>query len=427
MFRFFRAEAGRRRRRIAPKGTEQQSWTTYFKGLGKVWLKPLPLLSVGGLLFYYQKSKQLGALRAKSNETATSSNDPTNKQPLNQSLGWLGLSDQPQTRRVITVEPLKRRHADYMETLSRYAKSTSTLIATANTVAIPTAAVKVETDKEPPVQASSNNPTANAFVLSFKGDILATQVQNLREEITAIMQIADAGKGDEVVVVLHSGGGTVTGYGLAAAQLERVKTAGLKLTVCVDEVAASGGYMMASVADQIVAAPFATLGSIGVISTQPNIKQLLERMGIEVEDITAGQFKRTMVPYKTPSDEDRSKVQQDVDLFHREFKTHIKKYRAAVDIDKVATGETWFGSDALGLKLIDTIATSDQVLLGLMKTKDVFIIKHQLYRKSGPFGGWQPINEVGEKSHQAGVIADVISSVITRVMPALNGSVGKDH
>ncbi len=126
------------------------------------------------------------------------------------------------------------------------------------------------------------------YVLNFKGDVMASQVEKLREEITGILSFCDAARGDKVVLVLHSGGGSVTGYGLASAQLSRIKAAGLPLTVCVDEVAASGGYMMAAVADRIVASPFAILGSVGVIATVPNFSSRLQREGVEVEDVTAG-------------------------------------------------------------------------------------------------------------------------------------------
>ena len=184
-----------------------------------------------------------------------------------------------------------------------------------------------------------------------------------KEEITGIVSSACAQRGDCVVLKLKSPGGTVHGYGLAAAQIERLKSAGLSVVVCVDEVAASGGYMMASVADKIYASPFAILGSIGVVSTNPNLHDRLEREGIKVEEITAGKHKRTLTAFKKPSASDRAKVKSDVEDILILFKNHLKKVRPILNVDKVATGEIWYGSDALSRGLCDEIATSDDVLL----------------------------------------------------------------
>ncbi len=201
------------------------------------------------------------------------------------------------------------------------------------------------------------------FVLTFTGDVMASQVKKLREEITAILSVCDAKRGDEVVINLNSGGGTVTGYGLGAAQLDRIRQAGLKLTVCIDEVAASGGYLMASVADRIIASPFAVLGSVGVIATIPNVSERLQREGINVEDVTAGKFKRTLTPYKKPTDEDRKKMKEDVESILVLFKNYLKDHRPSLKVDMIATGETWHGPQALEKGLIDGLDTSDELLL----------------------------------------------------------------
>ena len=217
----------------------------------------------------------------------------------------------------------------------------------------------------------------NVFVLSFDGDINASQVVRLREEITAILLNADVSNHDEVVVNVRSGGGTVTGYGLAAAQLERIRQAGLKLTVCVDEVAASGGYLMACVGNRIVSSPFAVLGSIGVVTTIPNFAERLKREGVEVADITAGKYKRTMTPYKIPSEEDIAKVQSDVEDVLKLFKSFVASHRPQVQIEDIATGEVWFGKDALAKGLVDSIRTSDDVILDYIRSgADVYAVKY---------------------------------------------------
>jgi signal peptide peptidase SppA len=218
----------------------------------------------------------------------------------------------------------------------------------------------------PPMEMGSEKQRAEAkhvFVLNFPGDVTASQVAGLRQEVTALSRFANATRGDEVVLLLNTGGGTVTGYGLAAAQLMRIKALGLKLHICVEQVAASGGYMMACCADKITASPFAVIGSIGVISEVPNVYQRLDKEGIQFLTVTAGKYKRTLTPTKKPTDEDFAKTKADIEQVLVLFKDWVKTQRPQMDIDLVATGETWFGPDALERKLVDELITSDDVLL----------------------------------------------------------------
>ncbi len=201
------------------------------------------------------------------------------------------------------------------------------------------------------------------FVLDFIGDLQASGVDALRHEVTAVLTRARSD--DEVVVRVESVGGLVHGYGLAASQLQRIAATGVRLTVCVDKVAASGGYLLACVADQILAAPFAALGSIGVVAQIPNIHRLLKRHDIDVELLTAGKYKRTLTLLGENTEEGRQKFQHDLDAIHALFKRHVAERRAKLDIDAVATGEIWLGTDALARGLVDRIQTSDEYLAGL--------------------------------------------------------------
>lgn len=214
------------------------------------------------------------------------------------------------------------------------------------------------------------------FVCRFKGDLQASAVVALSEEINAIL-IA-AAPGDRVVVVLESAGGTIHGYGLAASQLARVRARGLPLTVLVDRIAASGGYMMACVADRIVAAPFAIVGSIGVVAQLPNFHRLLQRHDVDFEQMTAGRYKRTLSLFGENTDEGRAKFQQDIDDAHALFKDFVSRYRPALDLERVATGEYWFGQRALELGLVDAIATSDGHLAECMITSEVYLVSARL-------------------------------------------------
>ncbi|MFN6972140.1 MAG: protease SohB [Rheinheimera sp.] len=214
------------------------------------------------------------------------------------------------------------------------------------------------------------------FVVDFNGSMDAHEVAALREEMTAVIAVAT--KEDEVLVRLESGGGVVHGYGLAASQLARLKQHQIPLTVAVDKVAASGGYMMACIADKIISAPFAILGSIGVVAQLPNFHKLLKKNHVEVEQFTAGEFKRTVTVFGENTDKGRQKFQHELEETHLLFKDFVQKHRPVLDISQVATGEHWFGYQALDLKLVDELSTSDEYLLSQLAKRQVYLVKYQL-------------------------------------------------
>lgn len=211
------------------------------------------------------------------------------------------------------------------------------------------------------------------WVLDFHGDLKASGAKRLGEEISALLDIAEAG--DEVVLRLESPGGLVHAYGHAAAEFDRLRQAGISTTVCVDRVAASGGYLMACGADKLIAAPFAVLGSIGVVAQVPNIHRLLKRHDIDVEMHTAGRYKRTLTLLGENDDEDREKFQEELETLHRLFKHYVAGRRSRLDIERVASGESWYGSDALALELIDGVGTSEQYLAEKLKIARVIGVR----------------------------------------------------
>lgn len=208
------------------------------------------------------------------------------------------------------------------------------------------------------------------FVVNFQGDIMASAVASLREEITAILSVAEPP--DEVLVRLESSGGIVHGYGLAASQLVRVRDKGIPLTVVVDKIAASGGYMMASVANRLIAAPFAVIGSIGVVSQIPNFNRLLKKHDVDFEQFTAGEHKRTVTLFGETTEAGRAKLREEVETTHELFKSFLKTHRPTLEMDKVANGDHWFGTDALALKLVDELRTSDDYLLDASTEADLY-------------------------------------------------------
>jgi serine protease SohB len=221
---------------------------------------------------------------------------------------------------------------------------------------------------------TAEEPKKNLYVLNFNGDIRASAGDQLREEITAILSVATPK--DEVVVCLESGGGVVHGYGLCASQLKRLKAQNISLTIIIDKIAASGGYLMACVGDKILAAPFAIIGSIGVIAQLPNFHRWLQKREIDFEQITAGEYKRTLTLLGENTDKARDKMKQDIEEIHHYFKVFITENRPQVNIAEVATGEHWLASKALELKLVDGLDTSDDYLFSHYKTADIFEISY---------------------------------------------------
>jgi len=223
-------------------------------------------------------------------------------------------------------------------------------------------------------EIKSGTQKKRIYVLNFHGDIRASAVSSLREEITAILTVAT--ENDEVFIRLESGGGVVHGYGLGASQLMRVREKNIPLTVSVDKVAASGGYMMACVANRIIAAPFSIIGSIGVIAQVPNFNRVLKKHDIEYDQFTAGEFKRTVTMFGENTDEAKAKFREEIEDIHVLFKDFIVQNRPDVDIVKVSTGESWPGIRALEKNLVDELKTSDDYLLENSEYADIYEIKY---------------------------------------------------
>ncbi|HEX8593990.1 MAG TPA: protease SohB [Pseudomonas sp.] len=222
-------------------------------------------------------------------------------------------------------------------------------------------------------------PKPRVYVMDFDGDIKASATESMRHEITALLTLAT--DKDEVVLRLESGGGMVHSYGLASSQLARIRQAGIPLTICIDKVAASGGYMMACIGNKIISAPFAILGSIGVVAQLPNVNRLLKKHDIDFEVLTAGEYKRTLTVFGENTEKGREKFQEDLDITHDLFKNFVARYRPQLAIDEVATGEIWLGMAALDNQLVDELKTSDEYLSERAKTAEVFHL-HYVQRKS---------------------------------------------
>lgn len=244
---------------------------------------------------------------------------------------------------------------------------------------------KLDKKQEKNAKQTPSDRKKRVYVLDFNGDIKASATDELREAITAVLSLAEPQ--DEVVVTLESQGGMVHSYGLAASQLARITAKNIPLTVCVDKVAASGGYMMACVANKILAAPFAIIGSIGVVAQLPNFHKVLKKHDVEYELLTAGEYKRTLTLFGENTEKGRQKFIEDLEDTHELFKDFISEHRTGVKVDDVATGEIWFGSRALDNNLIDAISTSDEYLTAMHPEADLLAVcyehKKAMHQKLG--------------------------------------------
>lgn len=236
--------------------------------------------------------------------------------------------------------------------------------------------VAKEEKRREKARAKDTESPRRTFVIDFKGDLRASAVPSLREEVSAILEVARSE--DEVVVRLENHGGLVHEHGLAASQLARFRDHDVPLTVCVDKVAASGGYLMACVASRIYAAPFAILGSIGVLAQIPNFNRMLDSHGVDFEQISAGKYKRTVTMFGENTDADRAKLKEELEDVHTLFKSAVSRYRPDLDLDKVATGEHWYGTRAVDLGLADAIKTSDELLTELAVDRDLYHLSYKI-------------------------------------------------
>jgi serine protease SohB len=265
----------------------------------------------------------------------------------------------------LEVENLNKKHETLSETLQSAVSSKDQRKKAAK-----------EKKKKDKADAKEETLRPRSFVIDFKGDLKASAVPSLREEVSAILDVATAA--DQVIVRLENHGGVVHEHGLAASQLARIRDHDIPLIVCVDKVAASGGYLMACVATKIYAAPFAILGSIGVLAQIPNFNRMLDSHGVDFEQVTAGKYKRSVTMFGENTDADRAKLKEELEDVHSLFKDAVAKYRPDMDIEKIATGEHWYGTRALQLGLADEIRTSDELLSELVGERDLYSVTYKI-------------------------------------------------
>lgn len=198
------------------------------------------------------------------------------------------------------------------------------------------------------------------YVIDFDGDMQASNTVQLAETTSCLLPLLRST--DKVLVRVKSSGGLVPHYGYAASQLSRLRSKA-SLTVAIDHIAASGGYLMACVAHEIIAAPFAIVGSIGVVGLVPNVHPLLKNHGIDVHEHTAGEYKRSLSPWAAVTPEKVQRYEHELSMTHELFQEFVQQYRPNLEPEVLQTGEYRYAARSVGdTGLVDKVQSSDDFI-----------------------------------------------------------------
>mmetsp|Transcript_9058 Transcript_9058/g.12909 ORF Transcript_9058/g.12909 Transcript_9058/m.12909 type:complete len:423 (-) Transcript_9058:25-1293(-) len=273
-----------------------------------------------------------------------------------------------------------------------------------------------------------------SIILELKGlDTMVAQAHDLNDKVSFLLEEHRGKKENtnttslnstdqtdselEVIILLESPGGSAAEYGLAAQQILRLRDEpGIQVTVIVDKVAASGGYMMACTSSpgRLYAAPFAVVGSIGVIGQTVNIHNALESWGVKPLVFRGGKHKAPVGLIGEVSEDGMKTIQKMIDKTHNAFKRHVLAARPklAKQIDDVATGDVWLGCDALDVGLIDRVITSDEYISQRLRD-GVRVLKLINYDKRRfPFAGIHPPRPVAKLFSDASNVLSKVSLLL---------------
>jgi serine protease SohB len=279
-----------------------------------------------------------------------------------------GLSNKDGVQHALSIDSLNDKYRDMRDMLLQAVLSKDEWKA----ISKEQKKAKKQQEKE---AAGANEARKRIYIINFVADLRASAADSLREEVSAVLSVVRPI--DEVVICIENPGGTVHDHGFAASQLQRIRSKEIPLVVIVDKVAASGGYLMACVANRIIAAPFAIVGSVGVIAQVPNFNRALESHGVDYEQVTAGKYKRTVTMFGKNTDEDRANLKEELEDVHHLFKSMVASYRPDMDVDRIATGEHWYGSQAIDMGLVDALGSSDDYLMSALEEADLYEVKYE--------------------------------------------------
>jgi len=160
-------------------------------------------------------------------------------------------------------------------------------------------------------------------------------------------------------VVLHvdSPGGSAVASDTIWREVCQVRDAGKPVIVSMGATAASGGYYIACPADVIVALPSTLTGSIGVFGGKMVVRGLLDRLGLTTGTVSQGARSLMFSPRQGFSEEERERLAATIDAIYDDFVAKVARgrRRPVAEIENVARGRVWTGSDALGIGLVDEL------------------------------------------------------------------------
>ena len=168
-----------------------------------------------------------------------------------------------------------------------------------------------------------------------------------------------------LVLEINSPGGTPFSCEEIAQSIKSVD----KPTVAwIREMAASGGYWIATAADSIVAGSLSVVGSVGVISIRPNFSELLDKIGIDIDAVASGVHKILGLPFKPLSPEekleDRQRREEEIRIIQQSFIREIQGKRQLTEevIKEISSGKTYLGQEAKELGLVDELGGREKAL-----------------------------------------------------------------
>ncbi|HIQ50372.1 MAG TPA: signal peptide peptidase SppA [Nautiliaceae bacterium] len=162
---------------------------------------------------------------------------------------------------------------------------------------------------------------------------------------------------DGIILKIDSPGGDAYSTKKIA---ERIKEINKKIPIvaCIDQIATSGAYWLASSSDYIVADDFSIVGSIGVYASYLEFTGLMEKLGVKYNRIVFGKYKDILSPFKNLTEEERKLIERKINYIYEYFVKEVAKNRGlnySFVKEKIATGEFFFGYEAKELNLVDAI------------------------------------------------------------------------
>lgn len=219
-----------------------------------------------------------------------------------------------------------------------------------------------------------------------------------------------------LIVRVDSGGGSAFASEIIRQEMQAVRAAGKKIYVSMGTVAASGGYWMASAADEIWATPFTITGSIGVFGMFPTVDEGLNKLGIFTDGVATHSLSGAMRPDR-PMDPTAEKIaQQGVEAIYQRFLTIVSeaRKRPSTEIDAIAQGRVWTGGKAQALGLVDQLGYLNDLVKAVAEKHQISAPKLKVIQRDLSAQEQLIRNLVDQSSHiQTGPLSQLLTRIST--------------